>query len=157
MDSTATGSGLNKGKSRHLAACFLPQVISVLFAVGLFHRGFWLCLPFVFLFVLMPLLDTLTGWQDDGSYQKSDFARPAVFLLRWNARLYVMFYLAALIFVLSYLRRFTLIETGCALVSLSVLGAVGFAAAHELLHCREKLDQVLQRITTTFLFYPHYR
>jgi alkane 1-monooxygenase len=37
------------------------------------------------------------------------------------------------------------------------LGGLCFAAAHELLHEKQRLDQVLQRITTAFLFYPHYK
>ncbi len=39
----------------------------------------------------------------------------------------------------------------------SFLGGIAFAAAHELLHAKEAIDQVLQRILTSFLFYPHYK
>jgi alkane 1-monooxygenase len=37
------------------------------------------------------------------------------------------------------------------------LGGIGFAAAHELLHSRAEIDQRIQRLLTTFLFYPHYK
>ena len=74
MNSTATGSVQKAGKYRHLAFCFLPQLLFILLALGVFGRGYWLLLPALFLLVVVPLLDTLTGWQDDVHFQKSDFS-----------------------------------------------------------------------------------
>lgn len=144
-------------KYRHIAFCFLPQVPLVLLALGAYYQGYWLLLPAVFLLVVVPLLDTITGWQDDAEFTKSDFSRVNTFFLRWNTRLYAVFYLTAVIAFAKFLPRFTGAEVGFAILSLSVIGGICFAAAHEMLHEKGAIDQFLQRITTAFLFYPHYK
>jgi alkane 1-monooxygenase len=78
-------------------------------------------------------------------------------MLHWNTRLYALFYMGAVTWFAISIHRFTATETGLIIVSSSLLGGIGFAAAHELLHAKAKIDQILQRITTTFLFYPHYK
>ena len=145
------------GKYRHIAFCFLPQLPCLLLALGAYYRGYWLLLPAFFLLLVVPLLDTLTGWQDDAEFRKSDFSPLATFLLRWNTRLYAIFYVTAVVFIAKSLHVFTNLEIGFAVLSLSVLGGICFAAAHEMLHEKGAIDQLLQRITTAFLFYPHYK
>jgi len=157
MDSTASQSAPTPGKYRHLISCFLPLVPLILLGLGVSWHGYWLLLPAVFLLVVLPLLDTLTGWQDDLHFEKSDFCPTQVFLLRWNTRLYAIFYVAAVIYVVKAVNHFTPLETGFVMLSLSLIGGIAFAATHELLHCRENFDQLLQRITTILLFYPHYK
>jgi alkane 1-monooxygenase len=157
MDTTAPESAPTPGRYRHFGFCFLPLIPITLLAVGALYRGYWILLPAVFLLVVVPLLDTVTGWQDDGQFQKSDFCPIQVFLLRWNTRLYAILYVTAVVCIAKFLNRFTTIETGFLVLSCSLLGGICFAATHELLHCREQFDQVLQRITTTILFYPHYK
>jgi alkane 1-monooxygenase len=157
MGSTIAESVPTNGKYRHIAACFLPQVPFVLLAVGAYYRGYWLLLPALFLLIVIPLLDTLTGWQDNVQFQKTDFSSAETFFLHWNTRLYAIFYITALLWVLKSLNHLSRAEVAFALASLSLLGGVGFAAAHELLHRSVKFDQLLQRIMTSFLFYPHYK
>jgi alkane 1-monooxygenase len=157
MASTPSESVPNPGKHRHIAFCFLPQVPFVLLALGAFYGGYWLLAPAVFLLVVVPLLDLLTGWQDNGHFERSDFSSAAIFLLHWNTRLYAILYLTAVVGFAMSLHRLTPPEIGFLIASLSVIGGIGFASAHELLHGREGFDQVLQRITTAFLFYPHYK
>ncbi len=145
------------GKYRHVAFCFLPQVLFVLMALGIYGRGHWLSLPIVFLLVVVPMLDLLTGWQDNGHFEKSSFSRFDTFLLNWNTRLYALLYMAAVIYLAANIRRFTPVEMGLLVACSSLLGGICFAAAHELLHAKENIDQVLQRIVSSFLFYPHYK
>src|SRR6185503_4873615 len=78
-------------------------------------------------------------------------------LLHWNTRLYALLYMGSVLGVAMSLERFSAIETGLLVAALSLSGGICFAAAHELLHAKEKIDQILQRITTSFLFYPHYK
>lgn len=117
----------------------------------------WLGLPVVFLMVVVPLLDTLTGWQSEARFEKSDFSPGLIRVLHWNTRLYALLYMAAVIWAAVNVRYFSLPEMVALLASLSLLGGIGFAAAHELLHGKETADQVIQRFLTTFLFYPHYK
>src|SRR5262249_49578247 len=145
------------GKSLHVALCCLPQLLFVLLGAGLYFRGYWLLLPVIFLLLLVPMLDTVTGWQDTIALPKEAFSRADIFLLHWNTRLYGVLYMAAMILILHFLHQFTLAERLFLLASCGLIAAVGFAAAHEILHCRGKLDQVLQKILTAFLFYPHYK
>jgi alkane 1-monooxygenase len=49
------------------------------------------------------------------------------------------------------------LEVVMAVMAAGLLGGIGFGAAHELLHGKENLDQVIQRFLTAFLFYPHYK
>jgi alkane 1-monooxygenase len=156
MDSTPLKSVPN-GKYRHIAVSFLPHIPLLLLGLGILYRGYWLLLPALFLLVVVPLLDTLTGWQDDVAFEKNDFSRINTSLFNWNTRLYAIFYLIAVIFLVKFTGRLTPFETGFVALSLSLLGGIAFAAAHELLHGKEAIDQVLQRILTTVLFYPHYK
>lgn len=146
-----------KRVARHLACCLLPHVLFVLLAPGLLEGGLWLALPPLFLLIGVPGLDCVTGWQDDARFEKEDFSPLQLALLHWNTRLYAVFYQASVIWLVGALPGFSPLETGLALTSASLLGGIGFAAAHELLHGKERLDQILQRVLTAFLFYPHYK
>jgi alkane 1-monooxygenase len=157
MNATASKSVPPHGKYQHFASCFLPQLPFVLLALGGFYRGYWLLLPALFLLVIVPLLDKLTRWQDDGHFQKSDFSATQLFLLHWNTRLYAVFYMTAVLCLAKLVPHLTGAEIGFAILSLSVIGGIAFAASHELLHGRDGFDQFLQKITTAFLFYPHYK
>ena len=157
MPSTPAESPAMKKKLRHIICCLMPQLLFVLLACGIVGGGAWLLLPIVFLLVVVPLMDLLTGWQDDESFDKNDFSPAETALLHWNTRLYALLYMGSVIWIAMSLQRFTAAETGLLIVTLSLFGGICFAAAHELLHGKEKIDQLLQRITTTFLFYPHYK
>jgi len=135
----------------------MPLFLFVPLALGVCLRGWWLWLPIVFLQVVVPLLDWLTGWKDETNFEKKDFSAFEIFLLRWNTRLYVIGYMTAVVSVAINLDRFSLLETGLLVASCSLLGGICFAAAHELLHSQAKIDQFLQQVTTIFLFYPHYK
>jgi alkane 1-monooxygenase len=157
MQSDASPSTAASGKYRHLIFCFLPQLPFALLALGVYGGGYWLSLPLLFLLAVVPLLDLLTGWQDNGHFDRNDFSPFEISLLHWNTRLYALFYMGAVVYFAMSIHRFTAMEIGLILATSSLLGGIGFAAAHELLHAKEKLDQILQRIATTFLFYPHYK
>jgi alkane 1-monooxygenase len=146
-----------RGKHTHVIFCLLPQIMFVLVALGVLERGYWLLSPIIFLLIIVPLLDLLTGWQDDAHFVKGDFSRAETSLLHWNTRIYAFFYIGTVICFATNIHRFEPVEIGLIVVSSSFLGGIGFAAAHELLHAKEGIDQVLQRITTSFLFYPHYK
>lgn len=143
--------------SRHVAWCCLPQAMFLLLALGLWGGGPWLVLPLAVLLVGVPALDLLTGWQDDGRYERGQFSRRHVFVLNWNTRLYAVLHVAAVTWLAANIARFQAWEAGLLIALASFLGGIGFAAAHELLHGKEGIDQALQRILTSFLFYPHYK
>ena len=158
MSETASESASNRGgRLGHFASCFLPHVPFVLLLVGLVYGGYWLLLPAFYFMVIVPALDAVTGWQDEVEFQKSEFSRFELFLLHSNTRFYAIFYLAALLWIARFVPRLTPAEIGSAVFSMSLIGGVCFAAAHEMLHRKDKLDQLLQRITKAFLFYPHYK
>jgi alkane 1-monooxygenase len=141
----------------HVAWCLLPQVIVVLFAAGLGGRGAWLGLPVVVLLTVLPSLDLLTRWQDDRRFEPRDFGRLATVVLRSNVRLYAICDVLLVIFATTLVRRLGTLEVGLLLASAGLMSATGFAAAHELLHSPARVDRLLQRVFTTFLFYPHYK
>jgi alkane 1-monooxygenase len=145
------------GKGRHILFCFLPLFLFVLLGVGILGRGYWFSSPIVFLLVVVPVLDLLTGWQDTGHFDKTDFSPFQTFLFNWNTRLYALLYMGFLAWFAVNIHRFNALETGLIIGCMSLVGGICFAAAHELLHAKETIDQVLQRITTSVLFYPHYK
>ncbi len=157
MQSNPPQSVVRRGKYRHIIFCFLPQLLFVLLALGACGRGWWLLSPLLFLLVAVPLLDLLTGWQDDAHFDKNDFSPAEMFMFNWNTRLYALFYMGAVVYFAMTIRRFNAVETGLIIATSSLMGGICFAAAHELIHAKENIDQILQRITTTFLFYPHYK
>ncbi|HEX4265787.1 MAG TPA: fatty acid desaturase [Verrucomicrobiae bacterium] len=146
-----------KGKYRHLIFCFLPLSVYALLALGIRGGGYWLLLPIVFLLVLMPLLDLITGWHDTAHFDNNDFNRLEVSLLNWNTRLFALLQMGFVIYLAVSIRRFDTVEIGLLLVCLSLFGGIAFSAAHELVHAKQPIDQVLQRVLTSFLFYPHYK
>ncbi|GEP41000.1 fatty acid desaturase [Brevifollis gellanilyticus] len=155
---TPSGQPLNAtAKTRHLLWCLLPQVLIVLFWTGWQAGGLWLALPSVFLMVIVPGLDWLTGWQDDQGFEKAQFSGWELSLLHWNVRLYALFYMVAVVWSVASLERFSPLELGLLLAACSLMAGIGFGAGHELLHGKELPDQVMQRLLTSFLFYPHYK
>lgn len=157
MNSKVPKAVVKSGKCRHIAFCLLPQLLIVLFVLGIWQRGYWLLLPSIFLLVIIPLLDLITGWQDDAHFEKENFSSLEIALLHWNTRLYAIFYMVGVIYLVITIHNFNGLEIGMLIVASGLLGGIGFGAAHELLHAKEKIDQFLQRITTVFLFYPHYK
>jgi len=150
-------SSYSFGKYSHLLWCWLPSSVFALLALGVWGRGYWLLLPALFLLGLLPLLDLLTGWQDTASFEKRDFSSADVSFLSWSPRMYALLYLGSLIWLMMNVRQFDPIEIAILLLDLSLVAGVCFAAAHELLHSKAAIDQFLQRLTTSFLFYPHYK
>lgn len=157
MESLSPDRQAKPALNRHILFCFLPHALFVMLALGVWRGGWWLLLPIVFLQVAVPMLDWLTGWQDDGHYEKADFSPLQVSLLDWNTRLYAVFYMASIVWLAMSLDRFNAMEMGILIACASLLGGIGFGAAHELLHGKDRVDQIAQRLLTTFLFYPHYK
>jgi hypothetical protein len=157
MESSSSAGQAKSAMNRHVLFCFLPHALFVMLALGLWGGGWWLLLPILFLQVALPLLDWITGWQDDGHFEKFDFSAGQLALLHWNTRLYALFYMASVVYLAMSLNRFNAMEIGILIASASLMGGIGFGAAHELLHGKEDLDQIVQRLLTTFLFYPHYK
>lgn len=157
MQTSTPVSGTAVGRAVYVAFNFLPQLLFVLLAVGVYLGGLWVLLPFAFVQVMVPALDLLTDWQDDSHHEKEAFSAFELFLLKWNTRLYAIFYVGSVLAILLSIRHFSYLELGCLVASCGVMGAIGFAAAHELLHAKEKTDQLLQKVLTAFLFYPHYK
>lgn len=135
----------------------MPLSLFVLLGVGVCERGWWLLLPIVFLQVIVPLLDWITGWQDTVKFEREDFSKFEIFLFHWNTRLYAICYMTAVVYFAMNIHRFTSLEIGLLIGCCSLIGGICFGAAHEMLHTQDKLDQFLQQITTIFLFYPHYK
>lgn len=153
----AVASPVETSKATHVLACLMPLLLIAMMGLGLWLGGLWLALPAVLLLIVVPGLDWLTGWQDAGGHEKGDFRAGQVALLLWNTRLYALSYMSAVVYAVAVLPQFSLWEQGLLLVSCSLLAGVAFAAGHELLHGKEGIDQVLQRLLTSFLFYPHYK
>jgi alkane 1-monooxygenase len=128
-----------------------------LLALGVWGRGYWLLLPALSLLVLVPLLDFLTNWQDTASFEKKDFSKAQISFLNWSPRLYAFLYIGSLIWFTMNLRRFTPMEAAILALDLGLLAGICFAAAHELIHSKATIDHFLQRLTTSLLFYPHYK
>ncbi|HXT13922.1 MAG TPA: fatty acid desaturase [Candidatus Angelobacter sp.] len=145
------------GKYLHICLCFMPLSLFVVMGFAIYRRGWWLLLPIVFLQVVLPMLDFVTGWQDRTKFEKKDFSAFEIFLLHWNTRLYAICYLTTVIGLAVNLHHFSPIEIGLLIGGCSLLGGICFGAAHELLHTQSAIDQILQQITTIFLFYPHYK
>lgn len=141
----------------HVFSCFMPQGLIITLIAGITRGGLWLLVTPLFMLLGVPLLDTLTGWQDTRHFRKEDFSRLQVSLLRWNTRLYALLYMGAVVYILAHLPTYTVLEAALLLISCSLLGSIAFAAAHELLHCKDRVDQGIQRGLTSFLFYPHYK
>jgi alkane 1-monooxygenase len=142
---------------RHIAFCFLPHIPIALLVLGVWLGGYYLLLPTLFLQIAVPLLDLFTGWKDSDPFQENDFSPIELSLLQWNTRLYALFYMALVIWLVSSLERFTLIETGLLVPAMSLITGVCFAACHELMHTSRRIDYFIQKFTTIFLFYPHYK
>ena len=155
--SNAANTAVKSGKHRHLFFCFLPLSIFVLLGLGIRGGGYWLLLPIVFLFLVVPLLDLVTGWQDTVHFESGDFTPLETSLLNWNTRLYALLHMGFVIYLARSINRFNPVEIALLVFSLSLVGGIAFSAAHELVHAKQRFDQVLQRIFTSFLFYPHYK
>jgi alkane 1-monooxygenase len=146
-----------QGKFRHMVCCFMPLSLFGLMAIGLLARGGWLLLPTLFLLLVLPVLDWITGWEDTAEFRREDFSNLEIGLLDWIPRLYAVLYMVSVGYVAVRFNDFSRMEIAMLVVLCSFMGGIAFAAAHELLHAKSRIDQFLQRVVTTFLFYPHYK
>jgi len=144
-------------KYPHMLWCWLPLSLFGLLALGILGGSYWMLLPVVFLLVVLPLLDLLTGWQDTAYFQKKDFSPAEISFLNWSPRLYALLYMGTVFWLTMNVRRFTPTEMGSLVLGRSLVAGIGVAAVHELLHAKTRIDQVLQRLATSVLFYPHYK
>src|SRR5688572_29926093 len=112
METLNSGRLANAGRRRHVLFCCLPQVLFVLLAAGVYLGGLWLLLPLGFLLVAVPLLDTITGWQDNQHFEKGDFTATETALLHWNTRLYVALYMAAVTYFAVTIESYSTLEIG---------------------------------------------
>lgn len=158
MNGSSVDSDASRTRTRrHVRWCLMPQVLFALLGIGVVGGQWWTSLTVVFLLVVVPGLDRLTGWQDDQRFLAKDFRTAELAVLRYNVRFYAVLNIASVILLTVSLERFNGLEIGFLLASASLISAIGFASAHELLHGQTRFDQVLQAILTPFLFYPHYK
>lgn len=135
----------------------MPQLQIISLGVGIWGGGLWLGLSIIWPMVIVPLLDLVTGWQDTGHYERSEFTKEERRILDWNTRLYAIFYITLLLFVIANISLFGGMESGLLIGGMGLTAGICFGASHELLHGKSRLDQIIQKVTTAFLFYPHYK
>ncbi len=123
--------------------------------VGLVRLGFWVFLPLVLVFVLIPLLDARMGMRTDapdesrGSHRAYD-----AWLVLWvPAQVAIM----AWTFSVATSGAASWWEVAGLVVSLGVLtGAGGITVAHELMHRKTRWERGLAEALMTLVSYPHF-
>ena len=141
----------------HTLLCFLPLGLFGLLFIGLQVGGMYLLLPALFMVLVVPLLDTITGWQSTQNFREKDFTALEKAALDLSPRMYAVAYFLSVLTVAYGINRFDGTEIICLVLVFSLIGANCFGVTHELLHRQTKLDYRLQFIGSIFLGYPHYR
>jgi alkane 1-monooxygenase len=107
--------------------------------------------------ILLPLLDQATGLMDDGHFAEGEFGRVQLVLLAWSPRAYALLYMAAAAYITVSVDSFAASEVAILVGTMGLLGGIAFAAAHEMMHAKGRIDRIIEQVLTVFLFYPHYR
>ncbi len=133
-------------------AYLLPPVV----VICVFNRGWWAAVPIAVVFVLLPLVDALSG-VPEVSREAPDLA-----FNHWF-RVVTWLWVPVQITLLWWLLRTALLddlsswEIAAATVSVgAITGAIGMTFAHELIHRRHGFEQLFGGILLATVTYPHF-
>jgi alkane 1-monooxygenase len=136
----------------------LDPVLQAASASGLAQVGIAIihCLPVVFAFVLVPILDYILGEEDAQALQTD--SKWTLFLCKIICYGFVLIHLVA---VVTAAHTASLAAGNVPMLALiclnsAVSGGYGITVAHELIHGRDKLDRFLGQVLLSTLFYKHW-
>lgn len=121
----------------YVLGSYFSYLLILLMAIGIHVGGYGLLFPFIFGFLIVPLLDAIFG-SNTHNFDSSDFSRFERAALRFSPVGYVLLTVAVLFYTLSILPALSLSERIFATISLGVISAVGLTAGHDLLHKRNE-------------------
>lgn len=143
-------------KLSRLGGAYFSYVLFLCLGLGLSLGGWWYLSGFIFVSVIVPLLDMFSS-PDLDNFRKNDFGPIETQLLRLAP---VGFVIGYLFFLYRYLFAFDQLnawEVCAALASLGMTGAIAFTACHELMHKRgSPLRLAVSRAFLLHMCYLHY-
>lgn len=145
---------MSQSNIRILGAYF-SYILILLLAVGLYLGGFWLLLPSIFLYSLVPILDALTS-HDRSNLSVGDLSNRQIKLLQF-APIGFLFLYAFMILAYSFRAvHFSNVELVLAIFSLGVTGSISISASHELIHKRGSFRRWIAQFGWSLVCYGHF-
>lgn len=139
---------------------FTAFIIPVLVVASVYGGPLWMCLPVVFSFVVLPLLDHIVG--EDTSNVPGDrvhiisadgYYRFITYLWTW---LQLVFLLWCMFVISTGMIAHTWLQLLFALNCALVTGGVGITIAHELGHKKSRLERFYGKSLLMMVCYMHY-
>ncbi len=137
----------NIGPSTHIFLCYLPLTLFGMLSVGLFIGELFILLPLVLSISLIPLMDLLFDAKQSSVFKVEQFSEVQQEALAWSPRIYAISYVFFFLVAIYAASGLSNIGLASMVASFSLIGAIGFAANHELLHRRTKIDHGLHQVS----------
>ena len=135
---------------------WLAYLLPPILIISVYHRGWFAVVPVVVVFVVLPIVDSISG------IASIPREAPGIAFNRWF-RLVTWLWVPTQITVLFWLVRTVaqahltvgeMIASTCSVGA--VTGAIGMTFAHELIHRRKGYERLLGNILLLTMTYPHF-
>ncbi|MEO0508759.1 MAG: fatty acid desaturase [Verrucomicrobiota bacterium] len=132
-----------------------PQFILALAALGLIGGSYWMLLPTLMMFIVVPALDHFVG--EHMLTIKQEKVHPKLQeVLSYSTLTYVVFFFVCLLWLIAVLDTLNWWETTVAIVSFACAGGVLAAAGHELIHRKQKTKVAFGQFAFNAFGYWHF-
>lgn len=138
-----------------ILGAYFSYILIPLLALGLHLRGFWLLLPSLFLYSLVPILDGLTS-NDRSNLDVGDLSKMQVKLLQFAPIGFLFLYALMILFYVFSAADLSLVELLFSILSLGVVGSISIPASHELVHKRDPFRRLIARFGLSLVCYGHF-
>jgi alkane 1-monooxygenase len=138
-----------------VAGSYFGYLLFVCFAASIIIRGPALALPTLFVLVVVPALDMLSGESHD-DFVRGNFSRKQQYLLTLAPIGFVIGYSITIFVAASEIQHVTIVERVLLVVSVGMIGSIDITAAHELVHKSSRLQKFFGRIGLLNVCYAHF-
>lgn len=138
-----------------LGGAYFSYGLFLCFAMAYVSRGWNWLLPALFVMVLVPTLDSLSG-EDLTTRQAPPVGSTAAYLMTWAPHGFIIGYVASIALLVTTLSTLSVTEWVSAIFSLGMMGSIAITAAHELIHKTSLRDKAFGRLGLAAVCYMHF-
>lgn len=142
-------------KRGRVAGSYLNFFVPLCYLAGVLYDSIWAWNVIIFIFLIIPILDLVVG-KDMQDFRSDDFTALQKNLMASSIPGYCALYVVCLFATLEYASTFTTPELLLLTCSCGLVGAIGIACSHELIHARSKLKILVGRIPLLLTGYLHF-
>ncbi len=134
---------------------YFSYLLFIALVIGLYGRGVWLLSPLLFIYGIVPLLDSVTS-QDKHNFHLDDFSKTQISILKFAPKGFVLVFILIVISFGFQAETFSALELLFAILSVGAVGSVAITASHELIHKGNKKSRFIGNLGMLFISHRHF-